>query len=155
MTPQSEPRADRAELVLRTSRRALVVVLAAVLLVAATLIAHALRPGSLLADWSSKVPWLFPVAMVAVFVILNAPLLRRQLRPDSPEMRAMLEDEFRHANLARAQRLALIVVLVAQVPLAILVSGLATEPAVTVMAVASVTLAMTTLIASFLFFDRE
>jgi drug/metabolite transporter (DMT)-like permease len=98
--------------------------------------------------------WIRPT-MVALFVILNAPLQRRQLRPDSPEVRAMLEDEFRHANLARAQRLALIVVLVAQVPLAILVSGLATEPAVTVMAVASVTLAMTTLIASFLFFDRE
>jgi hypothetical protein len=155
MTSSNKPSPDRVELLLRTSRRALMVVLAAVLLVAATLIAHAVRPGTLAADWPSKVPWLFPFAMVAVFLILNMPLWRRHIRPDSPEVRTMLADEFRQANLARAQRMALILVLVAQVPLAILVAGLPPEAAVTVMAVVSVTLGMTSLIASFLFFDRE
>src|SRR5512142_2701031 len=104
---------SRAELLLRVSRRSLFVVLALVLLIAATLIAHVVRPGSLLADWASPAPWLFPFVVFGIFLILNAPL-RRPFRPDDPEVKAMLNDEFRQTNLARAQRVALGVVLVAQ-----------------------------------------
>jgi hypothetical protein len=152
MKPFTDSSTDREELLLRTSRRSLMIVLAMVLLAAATLIAHVLRPGTLLADWASKAPWLIPVGIV--FVTLNAPIGRR-IRPDAPEVKAMLADEFRQANLARAQRLSLIFVVIAQIPLAILLSGLASGAAVTVMGVASVTVAMTTLITSFLYFDRE
>jgi hypothetical protein len=155
MMPRQTGAPDRAELLLRSSRRGLVVVLAAVLVVGATLIAHALRPGTLLADWASHVPWLFPMVLVAVFGLLNAPLGNRRLRSDAPEVRALMNDEFRQANLARAQRIALFVVLVAQVPLGILLSGVPTSAAVTVMAVSSVTLGMATVIVSFLFFDGE
>jgi hypothetical protein len=156
MSSSPESPSDHAELLLRTSRRALVVLLAIVLLVAATLVAHALRPGTLLADWSSKVPWLFPMAVVGVLLLLNRG--KRPLRPDDPAVRMLLGDEFRQANLGRAQRLALIVVLVAQVPFGLLLSSLtaaAAAAAVMVMAILTITLGMVTLITSFLFFDRE
>ncbi len=148
-----EPEPTRAELLLRTSRWALMIVLSLVLLIAATLIAHAVRPGTLLADWAGRAPWLLPVGMVIVFTGLNLPLGRR-LRADDPEVRIMLQDEFRQMNLARAQRLALIVVLVAQVPLGIVLSGLTSSAALTVMAISTITLAMATLITAFLIFDR-
>ena len=127
--------------------------IAIVLVVAATLVAHVLRPGTLLADWPSKVPWLFPIAVAGVFLLLNRG--KRPLRPDHPDVRAMPGDEFRQANLARAQRLALIVVLVAQVPLGLLLSGPSAAAAVMAMALTTITLGMVTMIASFLFFDRE
>jgi hypothetical protein len=153
MSSSRESPSDHAELLLRTSRRALVVLVVIVLLVAATLVAHALRPGTLLADWPSKVPWLFPIAVAGVFLLLNRG--RRPSRPDDPAVRMLLGDEFRQANLGRAQRLALIVVLVAQVPFGLLLSSLTAAAAVMVMAVLTITLGMVTLITSFLFFDRE
>ena len=150
-TASGEP--DHTELLLRISRRSLLVVLALVLLIAATLIAHVLRPGSLLADWASRMPWLLPVAIAAVFFIFNVPF-RRSFRANDADVRAMLNDEFRQANLARAQRAALAVVLVAQIPLAMFLSGLNTVAAVTVMSVATITVAIATFIISFLYFDR-
>ena len=144
---------DRTELLLRIRRRSLVVLLALILLVAATLIAHAVRPGSLLADWASRMPWLLPVAIGAMFVMFIAPL-RRPFRPDDPEVEAVVNDEFRHANVARAQRAALAAVLVAQVPLALFLSGLSAVAAVTVMSVGTITIASATFIVAFLLADR-
>ncbi|HEX9160231.1 MAG TPA: hypothetical protein VF980_00880 [Thermoanaerobaculia bacterium] len=46
------------------------------------------------------------------------------------------------------------VVLVAQIPLGIVLSGLNTVAAVTVMSVATITVAIATFITSFLYFDR-
>src|SRR5437868_6112369 len=97
MTSTNPP--DRAELLLRGSRRSLTVVLALVLLIAATVIAHVLRPGSLLADWASRMPWLLPVAIAGLFVFFIA-RLPRPLRRDHPDVKMMLNDEFRQANLA-------------------------------------------------------
>lgn len=148
---------ERVERALRMSRRALVVVLLAVLIAAATLIAHALRPGSFLSDWPSKAPWLIPVAIV-LFVGIQAGTRRGYTSAAEAKdvMATVLEDEFRQANLSRAQRFALVVVLLAQIPLeALSLSGLTTAAAVTVMAVTTVTLGMAALIVSFLVFDRE
>jgi Na+/H+ antiporter NhaC len=144
---------DRTELLLRISRRSLVALLVLILFFAATLIAHVVRPGSLLADWGSRMPWLLPVAIVAVFVMFIAPL-RRSFRANDPDVETVLNDEFRQANLARAQRVALVVVLVAQIPLAIFLSGLSAVAAVTVMGVATITIALATFIIAFLFADR-
>lgn len=144
---------DRTELLLRTSRRSLIVVLALIFLIAATLIAHVLRPGSLMADWASRMPWLLPLAIAGIFVFFTARL--RPFRPDDPAVKTMLNDEFRQANLARAQRAALGAVLAAQIPLAILASGLTVTAAVTIMAVGTGTVGMTALITFFLYFDRD
>jgi len=150
MTSSNQP--DRIELLLRASRRSLFVLLALILLIAATIIAHVLRPGSLLADWSARAPWLLPVAIVAIFGIVVAPMRRRL---GDAEMKTLRDDEFRQANLGRAQRVALIAALVAQIPLAVLASGLTAAAAVTIMGVATVTVATATLITSFLYFERD
>ena len=150
MTSSNQP--DRIELLLRASRRSLFVLLALILLIAATIIAHVLRPGSLLADWSARAPWLLPVAIVAIFGIVVAPMRRRL---GDAEMKTLRDDEFRQANLGRAQRVALIAALVAQIPLAVLASGLSAAAAVTIMGVATVTVATATLITSFLYFERD
>jgi len=142
----------RIELLLQASRRALFVLLALILIIAATIIAHVLRPGSLLADWSARAPWLLPVAIVAIFAVVVAPMRRRS---GDAEMKTLQNDEFRQANLARAQRVALAAALVAQIPLAVLASGLTATAAVTIMGVGTVTVAMATLITSFLFFERD
>lgn len=151
MTPDTDPSLHRAELLLRSSRRALFVVLIMIIGAAATLLAHALRPGTLLADWPSRGPWLIPV-MIAMFAAMAGTFGPR--RPAEAEMRILLEDEFRKTNLARAQRVALIVVLLFQAPLAIVLSGLTTVAAVSAMAEATIAMGMVSLIASFLFFDR-
>lgn len=148
---------DRVERSLRTNRRALIVVLIGWLIAAVTLIAHALRPGSLLSDWPSKAPWLIPVAIV-LYVAVNAVTRRGSASAAEAKnvVEAVLEDEYRQANLARAQRVAFLAVLLAQIPLAALsLSSLTMQAAVTVMAVSTVTLGMTALIVSFLVFDRE
>lgn len=152
------PIPERVERALRSSRRGLVAALAMLLVAAATLIAHALRPGSLLSDWPSKAPWLIPMA-IAIFAVTSGMLMRGR-RASAEEaksvLRTVIEDEYRQTNLGRAQRLALAVVVVAQAPLAALaLSGLTTAAAVTVMAVTTATLGIATLIVSFLVFDRE
>lgn len=149
---------DRIERVLRFSRRGLITALVILLIAAATLIAHAIRPGSLLSDWPSKAPWLIPVAIAAIFA--TTMLLTRDRNASREDAKIILktlaDDEFRQANLARAQRVALAIVIVAQVPLAALaLSQLSTAAAVTVMAVTTATLGIGTLIISFLVFDRE
>lgn len=148
----SPSQTDRKELLLRISRRSLVVLLVMILLIAATLMAHLLRPGSLLADWASRMPWLLPVAIVTVFLLFVAPV-RRSFRPNDPEVKALENDEFRRANLARAERVALIVVLLAQIPLAMFLPG-ANTVAAPAMGIATVTIALATFIVSFLCFDR-
>lgn len=143
---------DRIERVLAASRRGLMIVLAMVLIAAATLLAHALRPESLLANWPARAPWMVPVAIVVLAAAMGTS--QRKMR-DSGELQTVLEDEFRQANLARAQRLALVTVIAAQVPLSLLaLSDLGTAAAVSVMAVTTVTAGMVTLIVSFLYFDR-
>ena len=150
MTTSNE--SDRTELLLRASRRGLLVVLGLVVLIAATIIAHVLRPGSLVADWASRAPWLLPVAIVCIFATLVAPV-RRRFRAD--ELNTMRNDEFRQVNLARAQRVALVAVLIAQIPLAILVARVGAVAAVTTMGVGTITVAIVTLITSFLYFERD
>ena len=148
----SSNQADRTELLLRASRRSLLVLLALILIISATIIAHVVRPGSLLADWASRAPWLLPLAIATIFAIVIAPM-RRASR--DTEMKALRDDEFRHANLARAQRAALVAAVVAQIPLAICVAGLTATAAVTTMGVGTVTVVMATLITSFLYFERD
>jgi hypothetical protein len=152
MQDTTDPISDRAE----QNRRGLLLVLAVVLLGAATLIAHAIRPGSLLSDWPSKTPWI-PIAIV-LFVTIYATTQRGRLSAAETKdvMERVMEDEFRQKNLSRAQRCALVAVLLAQIPLlALSLSVLTTAAAVSVMAVATVTIGITTLIVAFLIFDRE
>ena len=149
----TDPISDRAE----QNRRGLLLVLAVVLLAAATLIAHAIRPGSFLSDWPSKVPWLVPIAIVLFATIYATTQRGRVSAAEAKEvMERVMEDEFRQTNLSRAQRFALFAVLLAQIPLlALSLSALTTAAAVTVMSVTTLTIGITTMIVAFLIFDRE
>jgi hypothetical protein len=142
------------DLLLRSSRRALVVVLFAILLLGATVVGMAFWPSSLLAEWPGRMPWLFPILMVFAVMALRASLGGRRWDSHSPEVRVMLHDEFRRANLSRAQRAALIAVLIAQAPLGLLFVHLPARQAVMGMAGTTITLGMAILITLFLFFDR-
>lgn len=155
MTDTADRSANRVELVLRTSRRNLMMVLVLILLFGATLVAHAVRPGTLLADWAGRAPWVIPVAAAGLFALARGPFAGRRRPPTEAELAVVLRDEFRLANLARAQRVALFTVLAAQFPFAAI--GLLDIPAAEAaiaMAASSVTLGLVTLIASFLVFDR-
>lgn len=155
ITDQSGVSAQRVEVLLRASRRALVVLCVAILWLGSTALAVALRPGSLLAIWPLRAPWLFPVAMIGAWGALRASMHWQCWRADAPEVAVIEQDELRRASLSRAQRWALIVVLVAQVPLGVALLHVPGPRAVLGMAGGTIALGMTTVIAAFLFLDRE
>ena len=68
---------------------------------------------------------------------------------------AIFGDEWRRANVARATRASLIIVLILQFPIAVLLRSLPTMRAVMAMAASTVTLGAALFVALFLFLDRE
>jgi hypothetical protein len=152
---KSESSHDKTDLLLRASRRALFVVLLMVVAFGATVLGRAIWPESVLATWPARMPWLLPV--LVVMSLIGGRMFRkgRIWDPHGPEMKKIQQDEFRRMNLSRAQRAALIVVLVLQIPLGLLFVHLPAMRAVMAMGVATITLAIVTLIALFLFFDRD
>lgn len=144
---------SETEIVIRLARRNLVVILLMVLIFAATLLSSVFQPAAALSTWPSKAPWLIPMVIV-LFVVISASGPRR-LRPDSPEVKVMLADEWRRECLTRAMRVAFVVVLVSQVPQAFLFVNLPPLRALMGMAVTTISLALATLIALFLFFERD
>jgi len=146
---------DRSELFLQFSQRKLTTLLVIVLAVGAAGLALMLTPTGTVWRAVSRIS-LVPVA-VAIVLIVQMTLRGRRWPPDSPEVRMAMQDEWRRTNMNRASRLALVVVLLAQWPLA-LVLGFTQIPAprgAMAMAMASITLGLATQIALFLFFDRE
>jgi len=146
---------DRSELFLRFSQRKLATLLVIVVGVGAVGLALMLTPTGSVWRAVSRVS-LVPVA-VAIVLIVQMTLRGRRWNPDSPEVRMAAEDEWRRTNMERASRLALIVVLLAQWPLA-LILGFTQIPAprgAMAMAMATITLGLSTQIALFLKFDRE
>jgi len=143
---------NQTDLILRLARRNLFILLIGVLLLAATLLSNVFNPDAPFSRWPSTMPWLLPMAIV-IFVASSTG--RGRLNPKAPEVQVVLEDEWRQVNLARAMRIAFFAVLIAQVPQAFLFLQLPVLRAVMGMAVATITVAMTTLLTSFLIFDRD
>lgn len=117
-----------------------------------------LSPDGSVGRSAARAAWLIPIAMAIVVAAIQTSLKGRRWNPDSPEVKTILQDEFRRTNMDRAARISLIVVLAAQWPLGLTIaflSGLPAERTAMAMAAASVTLGLLTLIALFLFFDRE
>jgi hypothetical protein len=140
------------------SRRSRIGLLFVVALLGGTGLALILSPEGAVARSSARAAWLIPIAIVFVVVAVQASLGKRRWDPASPEVKAIMQDEWRRLNLDRASRYALIVVLAAQWPLALLigfVSALPTVRTAMAMATASITLGLITFLALFLFFDRE
>jgi hypothetical protein len=145
----------RVEMFLRTSRRALGVVLLLVFFLEATVIAMAFWPATWLAEWPMRFPLAFPILVWLAFMALRLTRDGRELRANAPEAKVVLNDEFRQANLLRAQRWAFILVLIAQLPLGLLFMRVPVARAVLGMGGTTIALGMSAVILLFLFFDRE
>src|SRR5688572_23277498 len=152
MTDSSQ---TRTELYLRFTRRSLVGVLALILALGGLCLAAALQPQGAFAEHMQRYSWLIPIGIA---ILGSWPLTfqrRHRFTPDSPEVKAVMKDELRRANMDRARTFALFVVLLVQVPMALFLSRWPSLPAVLAMAVATITVAMSSLIAFFLVFDRD
>src|SRR5450759_136864 len=143
----TEPTDDPSESLVRFSRRSM-----------STTLAMTLWAEGAASRFMAQAAWVVPIAIVILASALRATLRGRRWDPRSPEAKAILNDELRQTSLNRASRAALMVVLVAQLPLGLLFGMLAQLPATRTalaMAEATITLVMATLISLFLFFDRE
>lgn len=135
----------------------MIALLVIVIVLGATVVALTLSPEGAVSRSTARGFWLIPVSIV-IFVALQTSLRGRRWTPDAPEVKAIMQDEWRQTNMARASRAALIVVLVAQWPLGLLFGFLLLLPpprCASAMAASSITLGLATLIALFLLFDRE
>ena len=144
----------RYERYLRYTHRGMVVLLILVVLIGATFATISIRPDGVIAIWLPRLSVDVPIAIALIGVALQATLRGDRWDPRSPEARVVLQDEWRQANLARAMRFAFVAVVAIQVPLALWLGRLPSQRAVMAMAVLTMTLAMATFIALFLFFER-
>jgi len=153
-----EPSESPAESLVRFSRRSLVSTLVVVLALGAAALGMTLWPDGAVSRFMARASWVVPIAIVILAAALRSTLRGRRWDPSSREAKAILQDELRQASLNRASRAVLAVVLIAQLPLALLLGALVELPALRTalaMSEASITLGMCTLISLFLFFDRE
>jgi hypothetical protein len=155
----TDPTDNPSESLVRFSRRSMGALLVMVLFIGLGTLAMTLWPDAAASRRVEHAPWLFPVGTVVLFTALRLTLFRGQRwDPRSPEAKAILNDELRQTSLSRASRTALLVVLVAQLPLGLLFGILADLPAMRAtlaMVESTIMLGMATFIALFLFFDRE
>lgn len=142
----------RSELYLRFSRRSMTVFLFLVIAVGGFCVAMAIHPQGPV--WTRAMPalWIVPAVLAAG---LQRTLGSERWNPRAPEARAIANDEWRRSNMDRARRVAFMVILAAQVPLGLLLASLPALQAVMAMAAATITLGLATLIALFLYFDRD
>ena len=150
----AEP-SQHTELFLRFSRRGLMIVLVLVVAIGLTMAGTAIWPDSVLVSWPVRMPWLLPILSVVAAIALRAPMRGQVFDPGSTEIRAVLDDERRLKNLAHGQRVALIVVLAIQIPLAVALSSLPALRALMAMASLTMTLGIGTLIGMFLMLERQ
>ena len=143
---------SRSERYLRFSRRSMTVLMLLVLAIGATAVALAVHPAS--PAWPRAMVPLWIIA-VAIAVGLQRTLGGDRWDPRSPEARAIADDEFRRDNLNRARRVALVVVLSAQLPLGLLFAALPPQRSTLAMAASTITIGLTTLLAFFLYLDRD
>lgn len=146
------------EVLQRFSRRSMIALLFIVSVLGGTALALILSPEGAVGRSAARGMWLIPVAIVIVVAALQSSLRGRRWDPKSPDVKTVMDDELRRANMDRASRISLIVVVAAQWPLAMTIGILGGLPPIRTamaMAAASITLGMLTVISLFLFFERE
>ena len=156
MTESTE---DRSELYLRFSRRGMAFLLILIVALGAAGLAMALFPDSAFSQASEKASWFFPIATIIGVAVLQTSMRKNRWDPNSPEAKAIMDDEWRRTNLDRAMKVSFIVILVTQLPLGwlfgVMLAQLSVLRAVLAMSVSTITLGMTTFIATFLILDRD
>lgn len=146
---------SRSERYLRFSHRTMVALLILTIVLGGICLAMALSLGDTPRWMTQAVGVLFVAVVIGLATLQKVTLQGDRWDPKSPEVQAVLQDEWRQTNLNRAIRVAFIVVLMAQIPIGLLVAQLPSLRAVMAMAITTLTLGMATLIALFLFFSRE
>jgi len=146
---------SRTEDLLRFSRRSMFAQLILISCLGALALGMAIWPDGSAARLVTGMPWMIPIGTVFLVTALRSSLRGQKWDPNSPEAKRIFSDELRRASMSRATRAAFIVVLVAQLPLALLLFHLPALRAVMAMAVSTITLGMLTVTALFLYFDRE
>ncbi len=153
----SRPADHSHENLARFSRRSMGAMLAIVLILGALTLAITLWPEGAASRLVARASWAIPILIVLVVAALRTTLRGQRWDPRSPEARAILNDELRQTSLNRSSRVALMIVLLAELPLALLFGELlqlsATRTALA-MAEATITLGLATLLSLFLFLDR-
>jgi hypothetical protein len=155
----TQPTEDRSELYLRFSRRGMMLLLIVIVALGAVALAMALRPDSAIAQALERAPWFFPLATIIGVAVVQTSLRKNRWDPKSPEVQAIMNDEWRRTNLDRAMKIAFIAILVVQLPLGwlfgVMLAQLSVLRAVLGLAVSTITLGMTTFVATFLILDRD
>ena len=156
----TESTPSKTDLYLRFTRRGLVGVLLMILGLGGLFLAAVLQPHGALAENMQRYSWLIPIGIIILAAAILAGSLmtfqrRNRFTPDSPEVKAVMKDELRRANMDRARAFALVVILLVQVPMALLLSHWPSLAAVLAMAVSTIIVAMSSLIVFFLVFDRD
>lgn len=152
----TEPAEHPSELFLRFSGRSMAGLLVIVLLLGGSGLSLMLSPS----HESFRVASNVALAAVAIVVLVALPMSiwRRRWLADSREVKVVMQDEWRRTNMDRASRGAFIVVLSAQYPLVLIfgfVMGLPAPRSAMAMMASTITLGLTTLVALFLYFNRE
>ena len=153
-----QPAIHSSDLFSRFSRRSMFTLLFIVVVLGGTGLAMTLSPEGAISRGAARGAWFIPIAIALIVGVQQSWLRGRRWAPDSREVKLVMEDEFRQTNMGRASRYALIVVLVAQWPIALVlgfVTRLPAPRAEMAMAIATITLGLVTLISLFLHFDRE
>lgn len=152
MTESSD---SRAEKYLRYSHRGMVAVLMLMGVIGSIWLAVSFQPDGVIARWLPRLSATLPIAITLIAGAIAATLRGDRWDPNAPEARAIMQDEWRRLNMARAMRGAFVVVIVAQVPLALWLGTLPSPRGVMALAIATMTLGLATLSALFLIFERE
>jgi cytochrome bd-type quinol oxidase subunit 1 len=146
------------EVLQKFSRRMMVILLFVVALLGGIGLTLILSPESELGRSANRMMWMVPIAMAIAVGASQATLRGRRWDPKSAEVRTVMNDEWRRTSLSRASRIAFIVLIAAQLPLALVIGVLldvTADRTAMAMAAASMTLGLLTLITLFLVFDRE
>ncbi len=148
---------NRTEQFLVFCRQHMIALLAVIALLGATAVGLTLSPPGAVRNPENLVWWLSPIGL-AIGVVLPMSIMRRRFDPGSPEVSIVMNDEWRQQAMNRATRAALLTVLIAQWPLGLCIGFMTRVPsprAAMAMAAATITIGLTTLIATFLAADRE
>lgn len=143
---------NRTETYLRFSRRSVFLVLAMTLAAGSTFVATALWPDGAFSHWMGSAFAVMPVILATLFLTA---MRKRGFHPGAPEVKAVRDDEWRQANMDRALRVAFVVVLLAQLPLAVCFAHLPTTRALFGLGGSTMALGIAVLASAFLFYDRD
>ena len=152
----SEPE-NSSELFLRFTRRSMFATLLIVLVMGTLSVMLAVSPHGPAARFLSQAPWFLPVAIILMIAVTHGSLRAGRWNAQSPEVKAVMGDEWRRTNMDRAMRITFVVILLAQVPLGLSFSfaGLPPLRALMAMAASTITIALALLATLFLIFDRD